>query len=76
MENEDAGEYRIGERASFFIFPFHEGRDLSSNSILGKFTINEEDGTVQSEYLASIGEPPKKLADFEAEIQDALSASD
>lgn len=75
VDSEESTEYKVGDRALFFIYPFEWAWNLESGGVLSKFVINEEDGTLQSEYLARRGDPPMKMEDFEAEINRSLAAS-
>lgn len=73
--SEYSSEYKIGERAAFFIYRSDDGSALETSGVTSKFSINENDATVQSLQQEKVGNQPRKLVDFEKEINEALSKS-
>lgn len=73
FETEDAAQYKIGERAIFFLKLAPDKSQIIATGETAKLTIDETSGTAQSEFLAREGKPPMKMEELESKITGVLT---
>lgn len=71
IETEVNVEYKIGERAVFFIDRVNG--DLFSNGVVSKLTISEAKGTAQSIYMEKAGIAPTAVSKLEADVRSVMA---